>query len=104
MKHHPDVETDVLMDVDYYDGDDDGFAKISSPGETLTSSHAFMRYVSLCTVTDSLMCWCRGHGTYIDTDDVIASVAGTIDRVNKLVSVRAINTRSTNPSFPNIAR
>ncbi|KAF8586354.1 hypothetical protein K439DRAFT_1387263 [Ramaria rubella] len=57
--------------------DDDTSAKISTPGETLTSSHAFM----------------RGHGTYVENEQVIASVAGTIDRVNKLVSVRAIKTR-----------
>jgi len=34
-----------------------------------------------------------GHGTFIDQDNVISSVAGTIERVNKLVSVRAIRTR-----------
>ena len=34
-----------------------------------------------------------GHGTFIDQDTVISSVAGTIERVNKLVSVRAIKTR-----------
>ena len=34
-----------------------------------------------------------GHGTFIDQETVISSVAGTIERVNKLVSVRAIGTR-----------
>jgi len=34
-----------------------------------------------------------GHGTYVDKEDVIASVAGTVERVNKLVTVRAIRTR-----------
>ena len=34
-----------------------------------------------------------GHGTFVDQDTVISSVAGTIERVNKLVSVRAIRTR-----------
>lgn len=34
-----------------------------------------------------------GHGTFIDQETVISSVAGTIERVNKLVSVRAIRTR-----------
>ena len=35
----------------------------------------------------------RGHGTYVDSDEVVASVAGTIERVNKLVTVRALRTR-----------
>jgi exosome complex component RRP4 len=35
----------------------------------------------------------RGHGTYVDNDEVVASVAGTIERVNKLVTVRALRTR-----------
>lgn len=34
-----------------------------------------------------------GHGTFIDQETVVSSVAGTIERVNKLVSVRAIRTR-----------
>lgn len=36
---------------------------------------------------------CRGHGTYVENEEVIASVAGTIERVNKLVTVRAIRSR-----------
>jgi len=43
-KHHPDVEHDILMDLDEND-ENDVFDRISSPGEILTSSHAFMRYV-----------------------------------------------------------
>lgn len=35
-----------------------------------------------------------GHGTYVDNEEVIASVAGTVERVNKLVTVRAIRSRS----------
>ena len=27
----------------------------------------------------------RGHGTYVDNDEAVASIAGTIERVNKLV-------------------
>lgn len=34
-----------------------------------------------------------GHGTYTEQELVIASVAGTIERVNKLVTVRAARTR-----------
>lgn len=64
----------------YMDNDDDleaGNSTITTPGEFITSARAFM----------------RGHGTYVDNDEVVASVAGTIERVNKLVTVRALRTR-----------
>lgn len=35
----------------------------------------------------------RGHGTYADGDDLKASVAGIIERVNKLVLVRPLKSR-----------
>lgn len=35
----------------------------------------------------------RGHGTYVDGDEVVSSVAGTVERVNKLITVRAVRTR-----------
>jgi len=66
------------MDLD--DGQDPFEAsgsKLTYPGESLTSSQTYM----------------RGHGTYVENEEVIASVAGTIERVNKLVTVRAIRTR-----------
>jgi len=66
--------------MDYeFDGDDVGQAdsSITSPGQTITSSQAFM----------------RGHGTYVEEEDVLASVAGTVERVNKLISVRALKSR-----------
>ncbi|KAI0316774.1 hypothetical protein OF83DRAFT_1059825 [Amylostereum chailletii] len=65
------------MDVDLTEDFDSGNAKVACPGEPITSSQAFM----------------RGHGTYVDKEDVIASVAGVIERVNKLVTVRALRTR-----------
>lgn len=64
------------MDVDDDDLDTTA-AKLSYPGETITSAH------------DSM----RGHGTYVDKEQVIASVAGSVERVNKLVTVRAVRTR-----------
>ncbi|KAF8625023.1 hypothetical protein AX17_006937 [Amanita inopinata Kibby_2008] len=72
-RHHP----DALDDMDLDDEQDLEADRLTYPGETLTSSQAFM----------------RGHGTYLDNEEVIASVAGTIERVNKLVTVRAIRTR-----------
>ncbi|KAG6845022.1 hypothetical protein H0H87_001543 [Tephrocybe sp. NHM501043] len=76
-RHHPDVVEDVLMDLDDEEDFGPGGSKLTYPGESLTSSQAYM----------------RGHGTYVDNEEVIASVAGTIERVNKLVTVRATRTR-----------
>ncbi|GBE86532.1 exosome complex exonuclease rrp4 [Sparassis latifolia] len=74
-RHHPDVEDH--LDINMEDDFEEGSHKLTFPGEPITSSQAFM----------------RGHGTYVDNDEVIASVAGTIERVNKLVTVRAIRSR-----------
>ncbi|THH15741.1 hypothetical protein EW146_g4772 [Bondarzewia mesenterica] len=74
-KHHPDMTEDMYMELD--DDFETNISKLTCPGEPLTSSQAFM----------------RGHGTYVDNDEVIASVAGIIERVNKLVTVRALRTR-----------
>ncbi|KAI9440780.1 exosome complex exonuclease rrp4 [Lactarius indigo] len=76
--HQPDTDGGNGDNI-YIDDDDFGAetAKITSPGESITSARAFM----------------RGHGTYVDSDEVIASVAGVIERVNKLITVRALRTR-----------
>jgi exosome complex component RRP4 len=75
-RHHSDVEH-LLIDLDNDDEFVAGASNLTCPGQYLTSSHAFM----------------RGHGTYVEDEQVIASVAGTIERVNKLVTVRAVRTR-----------
>ncbi|KAG6820403.1 hypothetical protein H0H93_000910 [Arthromyces matolae] len=77
QKHHPDVVEDIMMDMDDQDSFDLGGVKLTYPGESLTSSQEYM----------------RGHGTYVDNEEVVASVAGTIERVNKLITVRAARTR-----------
>ncbi|XP_057207904.1 exosome complex component RRP4 [Triplophysa rosa] len=47
------------------------------PGEVITSDTGFM----------------RGHGTYMDEDRLTASVAGEVERVNKLICVKPLKTR-----------
>ncbi|XP_026110693.1 exosome complex component RRP4 [Carassius auratus] len=47
------------------------------PGDVITSDTGFM----------------RGHGTYMDEDRLTASVAGEVERVNKLICVRPLKTR-----------
>ncbi|XP_043093341.1 exosome complex component RRP4 isoform X1 [Puntigrus tetrazona] len=47
------------------------------PGDIITSDTGFM----------------RGHGTYMDEDRLTASVAGEVERVNKLICVKPLKTR-----------
>jgi len=47
------------------------------PGETITTEMGFL----------------RGHGTYIKDNQLIATVSGVVDRVNKLISVRPLKAR-----------
>ncbi|SJL03371.1 related to Exosome complex component rrp4 [Armillaria ostoyae] len=70
-------DTDMDIDLDGGEDFDSGGSKLTCPGEPLTSAQDYM----------------RGHGTYVENEEVIASVAGTIERVNKLVTVRAVRTR-----------
>ena len=53
---------------------------IVTPGETITTDPQ----------------WMRGHGTYLDADGAItSSVAGTLTRTNKLLSIRPLRARYT---------
>uniref|UniRef100_A0A674HIM9 Exosome complex component RRP4 n=1 Tax=Taeniopygia guttata TaxID=59729 RepID=A0A674HIM9_TAEGU len=54
-----------------------GEKHLVAPGDTITTDTAYM----------------RGHGTYVEEDKLIASVAGVVERVNKLVCVRALKGR-----------
>ncbi|KAL4609407.1 exosome complex component RRP4 [Arapaima gigas] len=47
------------------------------PGDIITTDVGFM----------------RGHGTYMDEEKLTASVAGEVERVNKLICVRPLKTR-----------
>jgi len=35
----------------------------------------------------------RGHGTYLEDDKLVATISGVVERVNKLISVRALKSR-----------
>jgi len=48
-----------------------------TPGDTITSDPSFM----------------RGHGTYFEEDQLLASVAGVVEKINRLISVRPLKTR-----------
>ncbi|KAJ7307989.1 hypothetical protein JRQ81_008488 [Phrynocephalus forsythii] len=54
-----------------------GDRDLVAPGDTITTDPGYM----------------RGHGTYLGDEKLVASVAGVVDRVNKLVCVKALKTR-----------
>ena len=51
--------------------------KIVSPGDVITEEEGYM----------------RGHGTFIHDGKLLASVAGVVERVNKVISVRPVRSR-----------
>lgn len=69
------------MDQDDLDaaGDEDEDVKIAVAGTSIASSHVFM----------------KGHGTFLSTssDEILSSMCGSVERVNKLISVRPARSR-----------
>jgi len=53
------------------------FRHLVTPGDIITEDTGFM----------------RGHGTYTNDNKLYASIAGVVERVNKLISVRPLRTR-----------
>lgn len=70
--------------------------EIVTPGETVTDDPQWMRQV-LCTHFCTSLIIYRGHGTYIapSSTDIVATVAGTVQKTNKLLSVRPLRARYT---------
>ncbi|KAJ2552355.1 Exosome complex component rrp4 [Coemansia sp. RSA 1933] len=66
------------MDVDTEVHDTRDLAsRVVTPGTLVTSDSAYM----------------RGHGTFVENGTIYSSVAGAIERINKLVSVRPLKQR-----------
>ncbi|XP_059621241.1 exosome complex component RRP4 [Phlebotomus argentipes] len=51
--------------------------RLYTPGEVITAQHGYM----------------RGHGTYMEGDDIKASVAGVMEKVNKLICIKPLKSR-----------
>lgn len=71
-KHDADLDEDMELDTD-------AGPRLAMPGQPVASSTLYM----------------RGHGCYIDAanSEIISSLSGTVDRVNKLISVHSARTR-----------
>lgn len=57
--------------------EDDKSRRLFTPGEVVTSQQGFM----------------RGHGTYMEDENIKSSVAGVMVQVNKLITVKALKGR-----------
>ncbi|KAJ5010513.1 Exosome complex component rrp4 [Colletotrichum sp. SAR 10_99] len=75
-----DIEGDVSMSRPAKRPRGDNY-EIVTPGEVITDDPQ----------------WMRGHGTYVtpSTTEIVSSVAGTVTRTNKLLSVRPLRARYT---------
>ncbi|KAJ2226667.1 Exosome complex component RRP4, partial [Coemansia sp. RSA 485] len=60
---------------------------------TSTASDLVSRIVTPGTVITSDPAYMRGHGTFGESDTIYSSVAGAVERINKLVSVRSLKQR-----------
>ncbi|KUJ15610.1 uncharacterized protein LY89DRAFT_618051 [Mollisia scopiformis] len=89
--------TDVSDDEDHEDGgvDLEGDSSMR-PAKRARRSSAKDLVTPGETVTDDPQ-WMRGHGTYIApaSTEIIATVAGTVQKTNKLLSVRPLRARYT---------
>ncbi|KAH6690509.1 exosome complex exonuclease RRP4 [Plectosphaerella plurivora] len=76
-----DLEGDVSMSAPASRARLNGRHQIVTPGEVITDDPQ----------------WMRGHGTYVSSEDaaIVSSVAGTVTRTNKLLSVRPLRARYT---------
>ncbi|KAF3349107.1 putative transcriptional regulatory protein [Verticillium dahliae VDG2] len=100
-KPTPQVHTNTVYasDSDSDDGggvDLDGDLNMSRPAKRARNAGHHDIVTPGEVITDDPQ-WMRGHGTYVSAADgsIVSSVAGTITRTNKLLSVRPLRARYT---------
>ncbi|ETS81387.1 hypothetical protein PFICI_06389 [Pestalotiopsis fici W106-1] len=87
--HNSDSESDSEGGVDL-----DGDISMSRPTKRVRRTEAILTPGEVITEDPQ---WMRGHGTYTlpDPPQIVASVAGTLSKTNKLLSVRPLRARYT---------
>ncbi|MCJ1475196.1 exosome non-catalytic core subunit rrp4 [Lambiella insularis] len=82
-------------DASLYSGDDDDLTDSVRPSKRLRVAGKGIVTPGECVTEDPQ--WMRGHGTFVSptSTNIIATVAGTVQRTNKLLSVRPIRARYT---------
>uniref|UniRef100_A0A674NPH5 Exosome component 2 n=1 Tax=Takifugu rubripes TaxID=31033 RepID=A0A674NPH5_TAKRU len=63
------------------------------PGDIITSDTGFMSAMIISCLVRLFSFPHKGHGTYVDEDKLTASVAGEVERVDKLICVKPLKTR-----------
>ena len=48
----------------------------------------------------SIIDLCRGHGTFVQDEKLVATISGVVERVNKLISVRPLKSRCLHKPLP----
>jgi exosome complex component RRP4 len=87
-------DEDMDIDIDEHGAGSLLTKKLVVPGQLVTDDPQFMRYHQSKFSFEVDCSLSSGHGTYIGEDEkVIASVAGTVIRVNKLLSVKSLKFR-----------
>mgnify|MGYP006983393271 FL=1 len=65
------------------------------PGEDISTEQGFLRYAIPCDYTQGPITFLKfsGHGTFVQDEELVATVSGIVERVNKLVSVKPLRSR-----------
>lgn len=100
--HSDDGGVDIEGDLDMQLSKRAKHQNIVTPGEVITDDPQWMRYkpfllsvaFSTISIANILL---RGHGTYVApaSTEIIGTVAGTVQKTNKLLSVRPLRARYT---------
>ncbi|KOS20195.1 Exosome complex component rrp4 [Escovopsis weberi] len=101
------VDMDMDLDLDTSDSDTDSGGANLLPNNTRSSSSSKPRPTHADSAADEVLTpgtiitsnpqWMRGHGTYIlsGSTSITSSLAGTLTKTNKLLSVRPLRARYT---------
>lgn len=73
--------------------DVDGDLRMHSAAEDLPDEHQIVVVTPGQVISTDTGAFLRGHGTYLSNNELIASVAGVVEKVNQLITVRPLVSR-----------
>lgn len=73
--------------------DVDGDLRMHSAAEELPDEHQIVVVTPGQVISTDTGAFLRGHGTYLSNNELIASVAGVVEKVNQLITVRPLVSR-----------
>lgn len=87
VRSHPSAH-----DEDHYDADGD-VAMHRHDAQQLQDEHQIVVVTPGQVISTETGAFLRGHGTYMSNNELIASVAGVVEKVNQLITVRPLVSR-----------